>query len=206
MHLATTHLGGERMKRIRIALPDLSRFSLRERLLAAGVVFVLSVLCLDRLVLGPWWQHGQKVRGEIGRMENALRTHRQLVSRKPIIMAKVEAHSIYLKQATSGPEEVASLLREIEQMGKESGIALTEIKPLPHQESESFLQHAFEIYTTGTFRQWVHFVYLLQSSRSMFQIERANVGLKQPGSEMVEGSIRLVRRLFRPSGGHGTGR
>ena len=177
-------------------LPKLSQLSVRERLLAAGAIFVFSILLLDRVVFEPWWRHARQVNENIAKLERSSRTYRQLLERKPRIMAEVEAYSSYLSQVSADPEEMATLLREIERVGKESGVSLGEVKPLPPEGDESFQEYAFEIHTTGTFKQWVHFVYLLQSSASLFQIERATMGVKEAESSVVDSSIRLVRRVM----------
>jgi len=177
--------------------PKLSQLSVRERLLTAGVLFVVSVLLLDRVVLGPWWRHVREVNERIEKLGGTTRMYRQLLERKPQIMAEVEAYSSYLSQIRADPGGVATLLREIERLGKESGVALGEVKPLPPEENEAFQEYSFEIHTTGTFKQWIHFAYLLQSSTSLFQIERATVGVKEPGASVVDGSIRLIRRVMK---------
>ena len=176
-------------------LPDPSKLSARERLLAAGVAFIFCVLMLDRVVLGPWWQHRIEVQQEIRRLESSLRVGRRLLEHKPQIMEQMQAYSSYLTEAGGEQKDMAALLREIETMGKESGLSLSEVKPLTAQTAEGVSEgHAFDVSYTGSLQQWIHFVYLLQSSKTIFQIERATLGLKESGSELLSGSLRLTRR------------
>ena len=94
--------------------------------------------------------------------------------------------------------DVAELLREIEGFGKESGISLGEVRPATTQaeEGEAPTEYLFDIQTSGTLKQWVHFIYLLQSSESLFELERVTLsaGEKSPG--LLDGSLRVVRRLL----------
>ena len=177
-------------------LPDPSKFSGRERLLAAGVAFVFCVLMMDRVVLGPWWGHRNEVRQEILRLENSLRVGQRLLERKPQIMEQMQAYSSYLTEAGGEQKDMAALLREIETLGKESGLALSEVKPITSQAEGAPQEHVFDVSYTGSLQQWIHFVYLLQSSKTIFQIDRATLGLKEAGSELLSGSLRLTRRAM----------
>lgn len=167
-------------------LPKLSTLSRRERLLAVGSALVLAVLGLDRAVLGPWWRHARTVRQEIQRLEAAIRSDRELIRRKPRILGQTEAYQEYLRLEEAGPD-MASLLREVETLGSRSGVALGKVKPLEGM--------AIEVACKGSFQEWVHFVYLLQTSRSLFEIERATVARMEEGSSQVEGSLRLMSKL-----------
>lgn len=168
-------------------LPNLSEMSARERLLAASVVFSISVVLLDRVVLGPWMRHVNQVRSDIGRLESSLRTYQRLLERKDQITAEVESYSSYL-EAGSKPTDTAGLLREIEGMGKESGLSVGEVKPLVPEPGATA---AFEVHTTGTFKQWVHFVYLVQNSNSFFWVDRSTLSLAPGAGELLNGALRI---------------
>ena len=177
-------------------LPDFSKFSGRERLLAAGVAFVFCVLMLDHVVLGPWWRHRNEVHQEIRRLESSLRVGRRLLERKPQIMEQMQAYGPYLAEAGGDQKDMAALLREIETMGRESGLSLSEVKPITSPTEGAPQGYAFDVNYTGSLQQWIHFVYLLQSSKTIFQIDRATLGLKEAGSELLSGSLRLTRRAM----------
>ena len=178
------------------ALPNLSNLKPRERLLAAGVVFAVSIVLLDRVVLGPWWKHVQEVRQEIRKLEATIRTYQRLVDRKPQIAAEVEAYSEYLSQA-GGSADVATLLREIETVGRESGISLAEVKPLTSSEDDLYRQQSFEVHYTGTLEQWVRFVHMLQTSKFLFQVDRASLAAAEAGAARLDGSMHLTQRVMK---------
>jgi len=183
------------------ALPELSKMSSRERLLTALVILCVSAVLLDRFVLGPWWRHTHQVRQEIERLEADIRAYDQLLTRRPQVLAEVEAYSTYIRQVDAGQVEMAELLREIEAMGKGSGMILGEVKPLSLEEREGPLQEeALEVHYSGSLKQWIHFIYLIQTSRSMFHIERAIVALQTNEAELLEGSLRLSRKTIKAKG------
>ncbi len=169
-------------------LPNFSQLSARERLLAAGVIFSFSVVLLDRVVLGPWWRHVNQMRSDVHRLESSLRTYQKLLARKQQITSEAESFSEFL-EAGFKTTDTAGLLREIESMGKESGISVGEVKPLPPEPGATA---AFEVHTTGTFKQWVHFVYLLQNSKSFFWVDRSALSLAPGSGELLNGALRVT--------------
>lgn len=179
-------------------LPDLASLSRRERLLAAGTAVAIAFVMLDRAVLGPWWQHGKRVRQEVRSLEEALRARRQLLDRKPQIVGELEAYRDYLRPDPSRGSDMASLLREIETLGAKSGILLGEVKPSAGAGTEDYQEYGLDVQYQGSLQQWIHFIYLLEASRWLFDIERATITRQTEGVDLVEGSIRLTSRVLRP--------
>ena len=181
------------------AVPSLSSLSRRERLLVMAGALVLSVVALDRGVLGPWLRHTRTIRQEVQRLEAMIRSDRELSRRKPLILGQAQAYQDYLSLAQSPEPDMASLLREIETLGSRSGVSLGQVKPLEGTAEGSSQGFAIEVDYKGSLQEWVHFVYLLQSSRSLFEIERATVARMEEGSGQVQGSLRLTSQV-NPSG------
>ena len=173
-------------------LPSLSEMSARERLLAAGVVFAASIMLLDRVVIGPWLRHVNRVRSDILRLESSLRTYQRLIDRRDQITAEVKAYSEFLVENEDEGEtkDTATLIREIESYGKQSGISVSEVRPMPPGPGG---EAGFEVHYTGTFKQWVHFAYLVQNSKTFFQVDRSTLGLTA-GGELLSGSMRVSRK------------
>ncbi len=179
------------MKLPRLRLDQLSRMPQRERLLLAGCCVVVSVVLLDRLAISPWWQHRQRVRDDIARLEQRIVAYRRLLDRKGRIVAEADAYRDYLPSAVAAPVDMALLLREIETYGGDSGIALGEVKPLTAGGEEGRAAPVLEIRCRGTLQQWVRFVHLLESSTALFEIQRATLAMGEGGDELLEGSLRL---------------
>lgn len=108
---------------------------------------------------------------------------------------------------------MASLLREIETLGSRSGVALGAVKPLQSATDEEAVEGTVEMPVTASFSievdykgsldEWVHFLYLLETSRSLFEIERATVSRMEEGSSQVEGSLRVTTKAPMARGGAG---
>lgn len=179
----------------RVAVPSLSSLSRRERLLAMAGALILSVMALDRGVLGPWLRHTRTIHQEIQRLEAMIRNDRELSRRKPKILEQAQAYQEYLSLTPSPEPDMASLLREIETLGSRSGVSLGRVKPLEETTEGLPQRFAIEVEYKGSLQEWVHFVYLLQTSRSLFEVERATVARMQEGSSQVQGSLRLTSQV-----------
>lgn len=179
----------------RVAVPSLSSLSRRERLLAMAGALILSVMALDRGVLGPWLRHARTIHQEIQRLEAMIRNDRELSRRKPKILEQAQTYQEYLSLTPSPEPDMASLLREIETLGSRSGVSLGRVKPLEETTEGLPQRFAIEVEYKGSLQEWVHFVYLLQTSRSLFEVERATVARMQEGSSQVQGSLRLTSQV-----------
>ena len=188
------------MKLLGWTLPDVSKLSRKERLYAVGCGLAVALLVLDRFVLTPWWQHTRHVREEIRRIERSMNTFQQMLDRHPQIAAEVDAYRAYLSEQGTEASDMAAVLREIEQLGQESGLTLAGVKPQPGLITERYQDYAVEVQYRGTMEQWLHFVYLLQTSKLLFEIERSTVTLKgEEEEEVLEGALRVTGRVQAPA-------
>ncbi len=177
-------------------LPTLSSLSRRERVLAAGAVFAVSVAVMWIVVLGPWWAHTTKVRREITRLEEQMRQQRHLLVRKPRLMAEAEAAGEAYRALESGGMDMAAVLRELEALGAESGMVLGEVKPI-ETATASGAGSTVDVKSQGSLKAWIHFLYVVQTSQSLFEIQRATVAVKDPETGVLEGSLRLTSPVVR---------
>ncbi len=170
-------------------IPDMNK---RERILAIASAFVLSLVAMDRLVLGPWWQGVLNVRKEVRQIEDTLLSQKQLLSRKDRVMAEMASYQKLVRFAGSKEVELATLLREIESFGRRSGMALGEVKPLPTETDGPYQQRVFQIDCEGSTSQWVRFVYMLETSPSLYQIDQASLSVQDKTTGMLQGRMRLT--------------
>lgn len=190
---------------------NVSALSRRERLMAIAGALVIAIVGMDRLVLGPWLRQMQATREDIRRLEHVIRSDRELLRRTPQILGQAEAYREYLQPAGQPAElDMASLLREVETLGSRSGVALGAVKPLQgageaqeaaEGEAPEAPPLAIEVDYKGSLDEWVHFLYLLETSQALFDIERATVARIDEGSSQVEGSLRVTTQAPRKSEG-----
>ncbi|GEM_PF-5878341 len=180
-----------------ITLPNLATMSRRERLLAVGAMFAVSGAVLSVVVLGPWMAHTQKVHKEIMRLEHEMRQQQRLLTRRAQLTAEAEAAGEAYRALGSGTLDMAEALRRLEALGAESGMALGEVKPVEKGGATGGEGSTVDVRSHGSLKAWVHFLYLIQTSPSLFQIERATIALKDPDTGLLEGSLRLTSTMMR---------
>lgn len=178
----------------KLQLPKVSEWSRLQRLLAFAGLLLWVVVLLDRVVLKPWGEHATRVHKDIARLEEALRRDQRLLDRKAYIFGEMAAYQAELSGSSAQATDMASLIREIETLGRDSGLVLKAVKPLERLGEEP---PTVDVEYQGTLQQWVHFVYLLQQSKSLLHIERATAGRQSEGSGMLQGSLRLTSRVVR---------
>ena len=170
-------------------LPNLSKWSRRERLLAvAGAVVVISVL-LDRTVTTPWWKHLSFLRQETQRIEHDLVTHEKLLVRRQGILAQAKRYERYVQPSPGSELQMATLLKEIETLAKQAQVSLEEIKPQPVAEAEVYENYSFEVFSECSLDQWIRLVHLIETSPSLFEIQKAKLSAKEGKTDVLSGYL-----------------
>jgi Tfp pilus assembly protein PilO len=182
---------------MKLALPDPSTMSRRERLMLTAAALVICLVVLDRLVLGPWWRHIATVRREIRRLETSIDTYRQLLTRAPQINKSVDAYREYLRPAGAEPPNLAALLREIESLGTESGGSLGEVKPSEGAANAFYQEYAIDVQFQGSVEQTIHLLHLLQSSKLLFGLQRATLQRSREDPGTIAATLRLTSKVFK---------
>ena len=178
------------------SLPNFATMSHRERMLAAGSALVVVIVLLDRAVLSPWLGHSSKVHHEIRQLEEDVRNYQGLLARKDQILDEAESYRDFLRPL-SNSQDMAGLLREIEEMGRESGMTLGEMKLAEGAASDLYQEYTIDMQYQASLPQWVRFVYLLQTSKALFTIERSSLVRKTGEAGALQGSLRVSGRVIR---------
>ena len=171
-------------------LPTLPTLSRQERWLAIGCGLVLVVMALDRLILTPWIRHTTELRTEIRTLEQAVANQQRLVAAGPWVTAEMALYRDYLRAGGAGDSQMATLLKEVEDLARQSQVSVETVKPLPGTESETVASYGFEVLCEGLLPQWVRFIYLIETSPWLFHLDRASLELKEGGNGLLKGSLR----------------
>ena len=176
----------------------ISQFSSRERILAIVGVGIFLVMTLDRIVLGPLLRQTHKTRQEIQSLERILRNHYQILQRKDSVLADLKRHEGYLTPGGSPETEVARFLKEVEAVAQKSQVSLADIKSLPPVGNALYDQYVLGLNCEATLKQWLEFVYLLEHSSSLFEVESGTLTLKEKDVDLLKGKLRIRRIVMRP--------
>ena len=178
-----------------ILLPKLPTVQLkpRERLMAIASGLVVLVVVIDRLVLAPWWGHMQALRRDTQAMEAGLQRYGRLLARKDRILTEVAPYRRYLHPAIASDDlQMATLLKEIEQLAQESHIRLGEVKPLPIESDEVAKRYSLDVRFEATMDEWVEFVYRIETSPLLFEVARAELATQEETPDRLKGQLRVM--------------
>lgn len=176
----------------KLTLPKLPALGARERLFAAIGMVMIGFVISDKLVVTPWWRHVRQVREETVELQRLLATHKKLLARQSEVDGAMASYQNYVRLARAPEVEMAELIREIEVIGSESGISLGAVTPLPASDNWPYQEYSVDVQYTGSLEQTVRFLYHLESSKKLFELQRVTLGLEKKGSEQVQGTARLV--------------
>lgn len=173
-------------------VPSLPKLAAREKLFAFLGGLMLVLVLMDRLVITRWWHNTQQVGQDIKELSHQVATNRRLLSRSAEVAAKIEVYHDYLRSARPPEVEMSELVREVETLAADSGVVLGAVTPLPTTENWPYQEHAMDVQYTGTIEQSVRFVYMLESSKKLFRLQRASLALGKRGSDQLQGNMHLT--------------
>ena len=179
----------------RFTLPTLKP---REQLLASLSGVVLLILLLDWLVLGPWMRRSQLVHDEIVHKTQALKTYQALLSRKETVFARLQPYKDYLRPAPADDLQMAALLEEVEELAHRSGVELAEVKPLAVERNEFTSRYPLDVRFQCTLEEWVDFLTAIETSPSLFLVERAGLVMREETADKLDATLRIASESIRP--------
>ncbi len=182
---------------MKFQLPDITKLQPRERILAVVGASVVVIVLMDRLVLSPWARHTRKVHQEIRSLEQDLQTQQRLLARRDRVLGDLESAKPYLRPPVEDDLQMASLLREMESLAGQSAVTLDEVKPLPAESEGVAKRYALDVRFVCTPEQWADFIYRIESSPSLYAIERASMALSENDKkkESLEGYVRVTTTM-----------
>ena len=182
---------------IKIRLPSLPTLRPRERLMAAGSGLILLAMIFDRLVFSAYLKHAQGIRSDSQRLEQTLKHYDRLLQRKPQVDAQLTAYQRYLRAPIADELQMALLLKEVEGLAGETGVTLGEVKPLAPQTQASSTLYTLDIQIQCTLEGWVDFVTRVETSPSLYQIQRATLAASEDLPDRLVASLRVVSKAVR---------
>jgi Tfp pilus assembly protein PilO len=94
-------------------------------------------------------------------------------------------------------EEVASLLNEVEGQARKAGLSLLNIKPKPATTTEAGKQYPVEVEVETQMKDLVNFIYGLQSSKYILQVQKLRMVPKGKRKAEVKGYLLINRTVIR---------
>ena len=163
----------------------------RERLIVAFMIASFALLAADRWVWSPISQAYENLDDAIQAKQSELRDDQRLLTGSEQIKKDYAAYAPRREGQENRSNEMTDLLKEIEALAKRSGVKIIDVKPqtVPGHRMSS----AVYLVTEGRWDPLVHFVYEVQRSPRLLQIQRAGVQAKGDDGSLVTAQFTIAQ-------------
>ncbi|MFH1837132.1 MAG: type 4a pilus biogenesis protein PilO [Candidatus Omnitrophota bacterium] len=166
-----------------------SKLAPRERTALTAAVLIISVMLLDRIILGPIISKIRMLNEKIEEKKNRLINNTRILSNKERISKELEMYGKYSFKALPSEDELADLLGEIENLSAASEVYLIDSAPAGTKSEGIFKKYLVKIDCEGTMSQILSFMHEIESSRKILKLENARIRPKEKNSEIMNCSF-----------------
>ncbi len=175
----------------------LSNLSKRERKFALTTVVIVCALGIFDLFIYPAIYRWRRLGQEVTRLDaELLRMERNLELRERIESEFKEYESQILAEG-SDEQEVAKLLREIEDLSRNVGFYILSLKPLPISDQGFYKKYTIQLEGEGEMRTVGSFLHRLGTSQQLLKVERLELSART-GTKLLRANIRIGRVSVSP--------
>lgn len=162
----------------------------------AGVV--LGCLAVMKVIFAPFHAKLSNLSKEVVLEEARFKKGVSLIENKKTIEEEYKKYASYFSmQGYSDEEAVASFLKEIEKVSRDSGLMILDMKPQKEAKSDKFFkQYQIKIKAETNMGQLVTFLYKLNESSLLFSVEKLTLIPKAEDSSVISVSLVIVGVLF----------
>ena len=171
----------------------LGRLSGREKGLLLGCLAVLVSALWYTYVLDPMIDRWKAVKTEVARQELQYQKYARIAAREGATEQEYEQSVDRLRMKSSEEEEMALLLREIEEIARDK-VGITNIKPHSVKDAGFYKRFNVEIECEAKVESLVRFIYEAEKSESLLRIRRLRLQVKSGEPSLLEASL-LVSKI-----------
>lgn len=175
----------------------LAQLSRRERILAFVTVFVIILAGLINFVILPLGNKWQRMNAQILALHTKLNRYLRILAQQKIIEARYSQYADYLKLKVSDEEVQAQVLQEVENLGRKSGVSLTNIIPSTLEDRDFYRQFQVRIELEADILSLCRFLYEIQKSKQLLGISRLSIATKGGAGELLRCLLQLDK-VFLP--------
>jgi len=174
----------------------LSRLSKREKVVVYIAASIFSITLIDRIIFSPLISRTKDLDKRIDAQERLIKKNTHIINQKRVIDKENEIYSTYSVRAASEEEEIASLLKTIENFASESEAQIIDIKPRKTtSEGEMTKKYIVDLNCEAPIEKIITFMRRVDSSNLLLRIERFNVIPKSKGSSLLRFNISISKTV-----------
>ena len=171
------------------------RLSPKEKIGLMIALSIMSFTFLDRLIVNPINNKIKRINREIKVTQAQLAFDLINVSQKEAIAKEFEKYAKYQKDAGSDEEKITVMLSALEDVGRDSGLTLLDIKPQQSDKDVTFKKYSIAVEAEGSVEQLISFLYKLNTSDNLYRVEKLRLNVRDKNAQQIKASI-MVTKIF----------
>lgn len=172
------------------------RLSKREKFVLYGAVFFVSLVFLDRLVLGSILSKIKLLNKEIQSQEATIKKSLHILVQKDRIKKEANKYASFVTPAQSQEEEIVFFLKGIEELANKCSVYVIDIKSVGLAEEGIFKKYLVRLNCEAQMEQLTALFYELESSNRMLKIEKYDIRPKTQGSSIVRCTVSISKAVL----------
>lgn len=167
----------------------------RERIIFFLTIAIICVSLSFNYIFKPLVKKFNFLNQEILTYKIKLEKAFRLLEEREGIKAKYTKVSSLVKENVSEEELLASILSELENLAKLSGLRITDIRPQSPKALRTHKEFLIEVKQEGQIQAFLRFIYELENSGYLLRIKKLQLNPKTDGQ--LEGNL-LISKIFLP--------
>lgn len=172
------------------------QLSRRERLVLSVTGGLAALLAMDRLVVSRAGSYLSEMDGKVELRKKEILKNERSVTLKPSLDSRYNEVVAGLRMAGTEEQNTAQILQEIEQLGSESGMAVSNLKPRASRNVESYQVLSVDLEGECTMGRFLTFLHKLQSGGHPFRVEGFKLRVHDKDPSLVRVTMSLTRLVL----------
>ena len=170
----------------------------RELILFYGIAGLGTVWLVSKVIFGPFQAKLTNLRRDVVLQESRLKKGVGLIENKEAIDKEYAKYASYFSlTGTSDEAAVATFLREIEKISRDSGIMISDMKPQKEAVGDKFSkEYQINIKAETNMKTLINFLYALHNSPLLFSVEKMVLVPKSEESSDLSVTMTIIGVSF----------
>jgi Tfp pilus assembly protein PilO len=184
------------MAKPRVISAVFSRFSQRERTVLFFAAAAVSLLLIDRVIVGPVVSKIESLTDQIDEKKVDVERDLRILSYRDRIISERARYDAFLTTIRPEQEEITALLKEVEGLASESGIYLVDMKPRKIEDLGPSKKFVISLTCEAQMTQVIDFMYNIENSETLLTIEQYDISPKAKGSSIAKCTLSIAKLII----------
>ena len=174
----------------------ISRLSKKEKFVFCGAVFFVSLVFVDRLILGSILSKIKLLDKEIQSQEATIKKSLHILAQKDRIKKEADKYASFVIPAQSQEEEMVFFLKDIEELANKCSVYVIDIKSAGLAEEGVFKKYLVKLNCEAQMEQLTALFHGVESSNKLLKIEKYDIRPKTGGSSIVRCTASISKAVL----------